>query len=76
MELIFGVAAIILAGIALWYTITSTNRKSDQEYVQGLERRIGKLEKELSACHERGAQLVAENIELMRQLVGVPVDGD
>ena len=76
MELIFGVAAVGIAVLTLWYAISSSNRKVDADYVVGLERRIGKLEVELKSCQRDMQAKLAENIELMRQLVGVPAEGD
>jgi hypothetical protein len=76
IELLIGVSAIFVATLALWYAISSSGRKVDADYVRGLERRITALENELQSCQTALSVKLAENVELMRQLVGVPTASD
>tara|TARA_Y100000310_G_C20699531_1_gene828422 strand:+ start:6171 stop:6401 length:231 start_codon:yes stop_codon:yes gene_type:complete len=63
------VAALITAVGTLLFAVYGMKRKANGDYVTRLERRIEKLEKQLSDSQDECNRLQIENIRLMRQLL-------
>lgn len=71
---IVSLAALVISLLVALVLILGEGRRATHEYVEQLEYRIDKLEKELADCTKERHRLLEENLILLRAASGVGND--
>ena len=64
------ISALIISAFSLLIVVIGMKKKANGDYVEGLERRIEKLENDLKESRAEVFRLRNDNIDLMRRVLG------